>query len=108
MAFQLKSTTLQDGATATGNGTAASGRKYIGHRFRIRCTGGTATVELESSDDGTTFDGLESVSLTAGTDEVREVTGPHHELRARISAISGATVTVKLEQYYSDPRGAVL
>ncbi len=108
MAFPIKVTTLQNAATGTGNGTAASGRKHIGHRFRIRCAGGTATVELESSDDGSTFDGLETVSLTTGTNELREVTGPHYQLRARISAISGATVTVKLEQYYADPSGAVL
>ena len=108
MAFQIKTTTIQDGATATGNGTAASGTAHIGHRFRIRCAGGTATVIIESSDDGSTFDELESVSMTAGSNEVREVTGPHAELRARISAISGATVDVVLEQYYSEPRGAAL
>lgn len=108
MAFTIKTTTIQDGATATGNGTAVSGESHIGHRYRVRCTGGTATVVLESSDDGTTFDELESLSMTAGTNELREVTGPHHTLRARISAISGATVTVKIEQYYDKPDGAAL
>ncbi len=108
MAFIIKSTTLQDAATATGNGTAAPGDMHLGHRFRVRCTGGTATVILESSDDGTNFDELESLSMTAGTNELREVTGPHYELRARISAISGATVTAKIEQYYDEPQGATL
>lgn len=108
MAFTIKSSTLQDGATGTGNGTAVDGDSHIGHRYRVRCTGGTATVVLESSDDGSTFDILESLSMTAGTNEVREVTGPHAKLRARISAISGATVNVKLEQYYDRPEGAAL
>jgi hypothetical protein len=108
MAFPIKVSTLQDGATTTGNGTAASGEAHIAHRFRVRCAGGTATVVIESTDDGSTFDELESLSMTAGTNEVREVTGPHVELRARISAISGATVDVVLEQYYSEPKGAAL
>ena len=108
MAFTISTSTLQDGATATGNGTAIDGESHIGHRFRVRCTGGTATVNLESSDDGTNYDELEALSMTAGSNEIREVTGPHKSLRARISAISGATVTVKVEQYYDRPQGAAL
>lgn len=108
MSFPIKSTTLQDAATTTGNGTAANGEDHLGHRFRVRCSGGTATVVLESSDDGATYDELESLSMTAGTNELREVTGPHLSLRARISAISGATVTVILEQYFDQPTGATL
>lgn len=104
----IKLTTLQNAATSTGNGTAAMGDTHLAHRFRVRCTGGTATVVLESTDDNATYDELESLSMTDGSNEIREVTGPHVELRARISAISGATVTVKLEQYYSNPAGATL
>lgn len=106
--FPIKSTTLQNAATSTANGVAATGDTHLAHRYRVRCAGGTATVVLESSDDGSTFDELESLSMTDGSNEIREVTGPHKLLRARISAISGATVTVKIEQYYSSPAGAVL
>lgn len=108
MAFTIKSSTLQDGATATGNGIDVSGENHLAHRFRVRCTGGTATVNLESSDDSTNYDELEALSMTAGSNEIREVTGPHLRLRARISAISGATVDVVLEQYYDTPKGATL
>ena len=108
MAFQIKRSTLQDGATATGNGTEANGEGHIAHRFRVRCAGGTATVNLASSDDGTNYDELEALSMTAGSNEIREVTGPHVFLRARISAISGATVDCILEQYYDQPAGATL
>lgn len=108
MAYPIKSSTLQSSATTTGNGTDISGESHIGHRFRVRCSGGTATVVLESSNDGSTYDELESLSMTAGTNEIREITGPHVRLRARISAISGATVNALCEQYYDDVRGASL
>lgn len=108
MAYPIKTTTLQNAATATGAGTAIAANKHIGHRFRLRCSGGTATVIIESSIDGTDFDELETLSMTAGANEIREVSGPHYFLRARISAISAATVTVIAEQYYSDPSGAAL
>jgi hypothetical protein len=108
VAFPIKSTALQSDATTTGNGTDISGEQHLAHRFRVRSAGGTATVVLESSDDGSTWDELESLSMTAGSNEMREVSGPHLRLRARISAISGATINVICEQYYSDPRGAVL
>lgn len=108
MPFPIKQTILQDAATSTAAGVAAQGEQHLGHRFRMRCAAGTCTIQLESSNDGTTFDGLETVSMTADTDEIREVTGPHFELRARISAISGATVTVVLEQYFDQSKGATL
>lgn len=108
MAFTIQTTTLQDAVTATGTGTTVDGKSHLGHRFRVRCTGGSATVALQAK-QGSAWDTLEDLSFTGGGTELREVTGPYEELRANVTAISGgATVTVVLEQYYDTPRGATL
>ena len=107
MGFPIERTQLHSNATTAVNGTDVDGQGHLLHRFRIRCAGGTATIAIETSDDSSNFDLAASVDLTADTNEIREVTGPHQRLRARISAISGATVNVILEQCYHSPGAAL-
>lgn len=100
-------------ATVTGNGATASTAGYTGaiQVELVESAGGTATVYFEGSFDGGTnwyqvgfyqVDGnasltrtAASVSVTANMKHVYQILDPYPQLRARISAISAASVLVR-------------
>ena len=109
--FATELFTLQDAATATGNGTAQSVKGF--HFIRAHVTGAagltSATIQWEGSIDGTNFDNLFAQRVDSGvidtsyavaaSDEVLfivNIAGLTH-FRARLSAITAGTgsVTVK-------------
>lgn len=88
----LSSTTLQNGATATGNGTTAIPKGYPATILVSGIT--TATVLVESSPDGGTT--WVSTGLTVTADGMLTILGPHKLIRARISAYTSGTIYVYL------------
>lgn len=101
------------GATTTGNGHPINTQGYNGaiQLEVVETAGGTATVFFEGSFDGGTnwyqvgfyqIDGnasltrtAASVSVTANMKHVYQMLDPYPKLRARISAITGATVSIR-------------
>ena len=101
------------GATANGNGTPHNSDDFIGAQIvEIRETaGGTATVTLQGSFDGTNWYSLGyyqtsgnatlaraagGISVTANSKLVYQVLDPYTQIRARISSVAGgATVIVR-------------
>lgn len=101
-ASTLSGATLQSAATSTGNGTDFSLAGMAEAKLTVTITGGTATVTLTGSEDGTTFpfsvsadqpNSKPSNAITASGGYTVHVAGLQ-KLRAAITAISGATVTV--------------
>lgn len=101
--FDAKSTTLQSGAEATGNGTTFDLNAFYGH-VTVQVTGiTTATVTLETSNDGgTTWDtkiamneetGAVATSISANGTFSCSVLGVK-KFRARISAYTSGTIYV--------------
>lgn len=99
-------TTIQSAAVANGNGTnlAVNGMNtaVLNVICSVACSGGT-TINFEASVDNTTFvpiygtqPGAAVSSITATTSgDYRFVVGGYSFLRARISAYSAGTITVK-------------
>lgn len=103
---------LQQGATANGNGTPVNTAGYTGAiQVEIQETaGGTCTVTLQGSFDGTTWyavgyqrvdaqatltRAVTGISVTANLKAVFQVLDPYPELRAPVSASAAENVTVK-------------
>lgn len=102
--------TLQNGATATGNGSTLTVNGYSGAQFTVNCsvacTGGT-TITLEGTEDGTNYVTLKKAQRVGASDIggviVNQGTTPtvwyvpvagFQSVRARISAYSAGTITV--------------
>lgn len=98
---------IQDGATATGDGTALDIVTPGNGSFRdiavqVVITGGTATVQFEVTLDGTNWVSLMMISAAdlseaasaSANGAFRQSVWGFEQFRARISALSGATVTV--------------
>ena len=104
---------LQTAATANGNGVTAEIAGYTGAiQVEVNETaGGTCTLALQASFDGTTWyavgyqqidniaalaRAVSNVSVTASMKHVYQILDPYPQLRAVISAIAGnAAVTVR-------------
>lgn len=104
---------LQQAATTTTTGTTASADGFNGvQNVEIQETaGGTATIALQGSMDGTTWyaagyqqvDGVNdpmrtvtAVTVAANSAHVYEVLDGYRFLRANITAISGASVNARV------------
>lgn len=92
--------TLQNAASALGNGTPANVEGLVSLRLRITITG-TATVTFEASTDDVNFNTIlgynlngQSVSVVSATNEVQFSVQNFKTFRARISAYTSGTVTV--------------
>ena len=101
-------------ATANGNGSAADSSLFLQAQIVeiSETNGGTATVTLEGSFDGTNWysvgyqqtDAISSltrasggISVTANSRHVYQVLDPYPQIRARISSLaSSANITAKL------------
>lgn len=108
-------TNLQNAATTTVNGTPLDVSQMAGLGLFVTITGGTATITWEySNDGGTTWVALPVTDATLGTQVLTSTAtsnlwvttaGRILLVRARISAISGATVTVKGHAVTMSPMG---
>lgn len=104
---------MQAAATANGNGTAVpvDGCNGAQQVEIVESAGGTCTVTLQGSMDGTNWYGVgyqqvdavaspgrsvSGISVLANSKHVYQVLDPYRQLRAVISAISAATVTVSV------------
>lgn len=95
-------TTMQNATTTAINGTALDVSGMTAARFEVSITGGTATITWEASaDGGTTYTSTNAASSGGNRSATATATGRYAigcagltNIRARISAISAATVTV--------------
>ncbi len=107
-------TTLQNAAVANGNGAAVTVTGYASMVISVvsspAMSGGT-TVNFEASTDGTTFVPISAVNIgstvltstTTADGDFRFNVSSYLQVRARISAYSAGTVTVKA---YPTPTGS--
>jgi hypothetical protein len=111
----FKIITLQNAVTTAGNGAVASVSGYGGAQNVeiVEGQGGTATVTLQGSFDGTNWysvgyqqiDATASparavigISVTSSSKGVYQVLDQYPMLRAVVSAVTGAKITAKLYQ----------
>lgn len=103
---QAASTTMQNGATANGNGTSLTVTGYqtalVNVNCSVACSGGT-TINFEGTDSTGTFFALAAFPVTGGSTAVSSATTSGQfwvpvsgltTIRARISAYSAGTITV--------------
>lgn len=83
--------TLQDAATATGDGTVLLVQDVFAYQTIQAVISGTATVQCQGSLDNVTFETLGSLTATGSC--VME--GAWKYIRANISACTACTVTAK-------------
>lgn len=100
-ASTLTNATLQSAATTTGNGTDFTITGMAEAKLTVTITGGTATVTLTGTEDGTTFGSVSAEQPNAKPSSTITASGLYtvhiaalQKLRAAITTISGATVTV--------------
>lgn len=113
--MRLTTTTLKTVSTtsATSTTTVPNPNAFCAHRFQLTVSAGSCTVQVQASIDNSNWvDLLDSAlagtggAVTAGQ-AMAIVTGRFSYLRVNVSAASGWTGTVLLEQY-GDEREAVL
>lgn len=103
MRDQVSEQTMQDGATATGNGTAFDSGTAGFNDLTLAVTGvTTATITVEASNDGTNWhtiagtklsDNSAATTITANGLYRYTISGLH-QVRARISAYTSGTIDV--------------
>lgn len=83
---------LQGEAMATGGSPAARQYTTVPYEIVATATGGTATVQIQTSPDGSSFTTIGTLTLASGATlkSVGKLTTRY--LRLNVSAISGATV----------------
>lgn len=101
-AVSVKTEHLQSGATADGNGTPANVSSYTTAVIQVCCTF-TATINFETSIDGTNYDAAECFSTADKTSRTVAPTARGqwrcnmigmNKLRARISGYASGTISV--------------
>ena len=111
-------TTLQNAAVANGNGTTLNVAGYVTAILNVTASvamsGGT-TINFEASVDGTTWVAINAITIgssavgttTTTTGDYQIAVAGYSNLRARISAYSAGTITIK-GYTISEPSGNVI
>lgn len=106
MTIPIKATTLADASTATGLDIAVDNCQDFGlHRFYVSLEAGWAgAVQIRSSATGSGWVDMLSTDITAAGNHVVEIERPFQFLQLHWTGNgAGKTITVTVEQVYSDP-----